>query len=119
VGTTIPTLSYGPASEQPREDSLAIGRERSSIRYACSGAYDKKEYDKCEVGDLSDKYGSLTVHPDGTLSKYVKDDHLPALDYQHNDKNEDPDPFKFASIVFHYVNDASIRVLCGKLAKIT
>jgi hypothetical protein len=68
------------------------------------------------VGDLSGKYGSLTIHDDGA-SKDVRDDPFPALDYHYDGENEVLNPFKFASVVFHNI-DGGDRVLCGKLVQI-
>jgi hypothetical protein len=113
-----PYFGCGPASEQPEDVCFDIGREKG-VNYACSSpdTYDLKQYDKCEVGDLSGKYGSLTVQYNDRASTDVKDDPFPALDYHYDDENEVLDPFKFASIVFHNV-DGGDRVLCGKLVKI-
>ena len=46
----------------------------------CSGAYDDAMYDKCEVGDLSGKYGQVFIDDNGQGQKTVSNDPVQALD---------------------------------------
>jgi hypothetical protein len=79
--------------------------------YTCSSAYENKEYDRCEVGDLSGKMGALSV-VDGKVREKFSNDPLPALNYQFVSDTTINEADRFASIVFH---DGSPRVLCGQL----
>lgn len=111
-----PYLGCGPASGQSTERCAAIDRERSSDRYSCSGAYDVHEYDRCEVGDLSGKYGPVVINPKGRrANKRAVRDPLPALDWHFMEATGDATPEQFASIVFHL---GSPRVLCARIKKV-
>jgi hypothetical protein len=111
-----PFLGCGPATGA-KADCAALGRTSDdSYVYSCRGAYDNEEYGRCEVGDLSGKYGAIPIDNDGHGLKRVEDDPLPAMNYHYQPALSDvSDGTEFASIVFH---NGSPRVLCGKLNRI-
>jgi hypothetical protein len=113
-----PFLGCGPATAAKAE-CAALGRTSDeSYVYSCGGAYDSKEYNRCEVGDLSGKYGAISIDSDGYGygSISVEDDPLPAMNYHYQPALSDvSDGTEFASIVFHY---GAPRILCGKLNRI-
>jgi hypothetical protein len=111
-----PFLACGPATAA-KADCAALGRTSDqSYEYSCKGAYDDEEYARCEVGDLSGKYGAIPIDKDGYGFKSVKDDPLPAMNYHYQPVLSDvSDGTEVASIVFH---NLAPRILCGKLNRI-
>ena len=101
----------GPASGIPRDTCLAIDRERSADRYACSTAYAIDDFSQCEVGDLSGKDGALVVE-NGAVSKTSLRDPLAAQNTHFVAGTGSNPPNRFSSIVYH---DGSPRVLCARL----
>ena len=110
-----PYFTCGPATAVSDEICSAIYGEDPN--YTCSTAYADSEYAECEVGDLSGKYGALTVL-DGKAADSPPGDPVAALDYQYVDRNSDSDdPEIFASVVFHNAVAGAPRVLCGRLVR--
>lgn len=115
-----PFLACGPASAAalPNPDTSSLcyaiyGNYRD--QYSCSGAYEAGEYAKCEVGDLTGKYGTVEVESNGKAKAKFKRDPLPALDYHYEENYSENDYDKFSSIVIHKATGE--RILCGKLVK--
>jgi hypothetical protein len=107
-----PFFGCGPASAVPAATCDAMGKPVAS--YACTPAvYANGEYSKCEVGDLSAKYGPMRVLDEGDASVSVGLDPYPALKAHYEaERTRAVSAEQFASIVFH---NGSTRVLCGKL----
>jgi hypothetical protein len=108
-----PYFACGPASGVSDQTCQDIGKGKD--QYSCTGAYDDAMYDKCEVGDLSGKYGQIFIDGDGKGDKWVQDDPLPALDYHFVPGTTNNPPDRFSSIVLHL---GAQRVLCGQLRQV-
>jgi hypothetical protein len=111
-----PFFGCGPATGVPSEQCIAIGKPTEA--YECSVAtYRAGNYSKCEVGDLSGKYGPIPVSAaTGVATVTVDADPFPAhrAHYAGDRRAATFSAETFASIVFH--NNGSPRVLCGRLA---
>lgn len=111
-----PFKGCGGASAQTDAACIEALRLKDDYGNRCSDfgdmIYDEEGVLKCEVGDLSGKYGSIHVNHEGKAFESVINDPLPARNGDYDPDGEINDPSKFASIVFH---DGSPRVLCGKL----
>jgi hypothetical protein len=115
-----PYLGCGPSSAAGATSCTAIGRVASSgYTYTCNpAAYSAGELDRCEVGDLSGKYGPIQIINSRLrrANTSVRKDPLPALNYHYESSMSSGNTAAvFASVVFHKPDGS--RVLCGKLVR--
>lgn len=110
-----PFLACGPATSNTAE-CTALGRTRND--YMCDAAkYADGEYQLCEVGDLSGKFGKMM--PESAADLTFKDevilDHLGPLQANY-DVTEEGIRKSWLSIVFHCTTDYS-RQFCAKFLR--
>lgn len=101
-----PTFKCGGASQAKNDPQC------NNANYRCSDGIEN-----CERGDLSGKYGSLSISSDGTASKSYTGDNFGAKIQDYVEDNLDIDPKKWSSIVFHDNNADGARVLCCKIVE--
>lgn len=113
-----PYFACGPASGVDADTCAALGRPKGEgSMYSCSPEVfqDEAMLDRCEVGDLSGKYGQVIITEDGWGYEEVENDPLPALDYQFVSGIGENPPNFFSTIIFHV---GAPRVLCGRLFEV-
>ena len=122
AGHYDPNLACGEKSQS--HSTLCNDIQRTSAdgyTYSCSTTGATSYADPtggCEVGDLSGKFGKLTLTNGVASSTQVYTDYLPAYAYNYNNPTVNITS-GWASIVFHCGDSAGTRIACGDFALTT